>query len=122
MATPRGCVRQERERRAVRCASWLLGSFLLCGLLCGCAGSHSPEWNEQPGADAEAARQAVLETHAELIRAYEAQNLDLFMELLDDEGDLLIFHPMVRNKFQDANSVRKGLRRMFRHSHHRRTQ
>ncbi|MFQ5599980.1 MAG: YybH family protein [Candidatus Krumholzibacteriia bacterium] len=94
---------------------------LLCLILAiglpatGCARhARTRDWT-QPTVQSEAeAVQAVLESHDQLVRAYEAHNVEIFTSLLEPSPDLLIFHPMIKSRFDDLGKVERGLTRMFR--------
>jgi len=83
----------------------------------GCAGCTPPaaERDAAPPSDAtsEGDRAALLDAHLAFMRAMERGDVDGVSALLDDSGDLLIFHPMSADRFDGIEQVREGLRTMF---------
>ena len=62
----------------------------------------------------DALRTAVMQSHEQLVQAFEKGDADGFAALLEPSGELLFFHPIYENLFVGGDRTLDGLRRMFR--------
>jgi ketosteroid isomerase-like protein len=82
------------------CALMVMAGVGTWGGISACAQSASPE-------------ESVLRAHRAWVKAYENTDVDAMMSLLDVSPQLVIFHPMVHNRFHGGDEIRAGLTRMF---------
>ena len=66
-----------------------------------------------PARSEPAAEEAVIEAHEALVRAYETGDTDAFLSLLWPSADLMIFHPLVEDRFDGIEEARSEVGRMF---------
>lgn len=82
-----------------------------------CPGPTPPPAAEPgPGADEMSSRSdegAVIAAHRSLIQAFQAADVESIVALLDPTPELLIFHPILENRFDGPQEAREGLTRMF---------
>jgi ketosteroid isomerase-like protein len=89
--------------------------MLSLGLLAGgCAAPNQsvPESRGEP-TDVVADSQAVIDAHRTLVQAYESGDADAFTDMLVATPQLLIFHPLMENRFDGIEEVRENLGSMF---------
>jgi len=101
-----------------------------CLLIPGCADGPEPggatgapvqtgRAAETPGAEsgtesgAEDDRQAVIDAHEALVRAYEGSDVEAFVAGLDPSPEVLIFHPRMQSRFDSVEKIRLEMGRMF---------
>ncbi len=84
-----------------------------CGGAGGDRGGSAPTPAPAATPDTASDTAAIGEAHAALIAAMDAGDTDGFVALLSTRPELVIFHPMVRDRFTSAEDVRKGLPHMF---------
>jgi ketosteroid isomerase-like protein len=98
----------------VRTARRPLGAATLLLALLGSFGCTPPATEESaPAGDANADQRALVEAHQALVRAFEAGDAERFATLLSDEPPLLIFHPVLENRFDGKAEVLENLPRMM---------
>lgn len=100
MATP--------SRRVHAGAAASVAAALLLAL--GCGGSHAPTTTKS---DTSSDQAAVVTAHTRLLASLSAADVDAFTALLDPSPDLLIFHPMLEDRFDTVEMVKKNLPIMF---------
>ena len=97
-------------------------SFLIVPLALGLA-LGAPGCGERADPQAEAPRQApvasaeeeqsLIDAHLALIAAFQNLDADAFVALLEPTQPLLIFHPLLENRFDGRDEAREGVARMF---------
>jgi len=95
----------------------MLATLTLIVLATSLFGCQPPAPPAEPGEavplDEDRDRAAVVEAHRALVAAYEAGDVDAFVDLLDTSGELLIYHPAVDSRFDGVEDVRRSMGRMF---------
>lgn len=106
-----------------RSAAVLILLACACIAAASCAAPESPaDTDAEPATqavaaveaqDSEADAQAVIEAHQALVAAYQAGDIEAYIDLLAPTQELLIFHPFVEDRFDDVDEIRRHLGRMF---------
>ena len=93
-----------------------IGGLALLGVACGETSPPAGDAGGEPAgptADAGEGEEAVIAAHRAFVRAFEARDAQAVAALLDPRPGLLIFHPLVENRFDGTDEAREGLARMF---------
>jgi hypothetical protein len=94
--------------RHILACTLALAAVVLLGT--GCGGPQTPTASEgKTGSD----QAAVVTAHKQLLAALSAADADGFAGLLDPSPDLLIFHPLLADRFDGVEMVRRNLPAMF---------
>lgn len=99
-----------RGNRSLRAGSLLVGLALVA---IGCAATDTPEERIAEASDPVIDARAVIEAHGTLVAAYEKGDTNVFLLMLDESDDVMLFHPRLQDRWVGLDEIRQNLPVMF---------